>query len=1136
MNWNKLLSKQVIKFIPDDISGRPEFKAFMDSVSSSYDAYERDIELLNHAFGISEEEYLEINRKLKEEIEVKKVSISRLKNSILAVSGNLAGSKPTDAESDLLDIVNYLDNQIDKRRQAEQIYTSLIKNLQSGILLEDETRHIIFTNQLFCDMFGIPAPAEALTGVDCSNAAEQSKHLFTDEAEFVSRIAEILENKQIVTGDKLELKDGRTFLREYIPLYIENVYKGHLWKYDDISEKIASEKKLRESESRFRTTLGKLGDNVWEHDFATQKSYFSNTDIDLLGYEESDSIDYAELWWNSIYPDDLWMVKESDEKYLAGTSDHHSLEYRIVHKNGDIKWILDKGVVIRKDEKGRPLKIIGTHTDITSVKEIQIALKESEQQFQSLSENMPGVLFSYIFEKNGRHGFRYISPAIEKVLGVTATDFMQTERYIHPEDLPDLRSKITRAGTINGPFNLECRLQLPLKGLLWAEIASSFSFQREDGVRVYTGILTDITQRKMIEETLRIREEKYRNITANMRLGLLEVDNEETISFANQSFCEMSGYSLDELIGKNASELLLNGESEEVIKEKNELRKKGKSDAYELCLRNKNGEQKWWLISGAPHYNDKNELIGSIGIHLDITNQKKLELELTEAKLQAERSAQAKELFLANMSHEIRTPMNAIIGMGQQLQKTALTNRQSLFLDAINNSADHLLVIINDILDISKIEAGRLNLENIGFNISSLVKSTVQAMQLKAEEKGLQLEITLDEKIHPVLMGDPYRIKQVLLNLVSNAIKFTEKGSVRIDCTLIEEEGDRQCVGMSITDTGIGMDETFTSMLFTKFSQEDTSIARKYGGTGLGMSISKKLLEMMEGSISVSSKKGQGTCISFRVPLKKGSDCDLVEKQELVIDTAILKGSRILLVEDNEMNRLVATTVLEHYGVVFREAMNGQEAVDILQEEKFDLVLMDVQMPVMNGIEATGHIRKEISKDIPIIALTANAIKGENDKCLQAGMNAYVTKPFEEEVLIKTIAGLLGKEISLKKVQKAASAKDGQLFDLEGLRKLSRGNDAFVARMVGIFVKAAPESVVEMKSALQANDLDRVRAVAHRLKPSIDNLCISAMSGKIREIEGFPAQTPVSELKDLLEEADDIISSVVVEFRKQFAC
>lgn len=1136
MNWNKLLSKQVGKYIPEDMLVRPEFKAFMESVSSSYNAYERDIELLNHAFGISEEEYIEINRKLTEEIEVKKVSISRLKNSILAVSGNPGATKGTGTESDLLDIVNYLDNQIDKRRQAEQIYTSLIKNLQSGILLEDETRHIIITNQLFCEMFGIPAPADALTGVDCSNAAQQSKHLFVDEDAFVDRIQEILDNKQIVSGDKLELKDGRTFLREYIPLYIENVYKGHLWKYDDITEKIASERKLRESESRFRLTLGKLGDNVWEHDFETQKSYFSNTDIDLLGYEDTEAIDYSELWWNSIYPEDLWMVKESDERYMAGSSDHHSLEYRIVHKNGDIKWILDKGVVIRKDEKGRPLKIIGTHTDITSVKEIQIALKESEQRFKSLSENIPGVLFSYTFDKNGQHGFRYISPAIDKVLGVSSAAFMQPDKYIHAEDLPALAKKIKAAGQVNGPFNIECRMVLPKKGLMWVEIASSFSFQREDGVRVYTGILTDITQRKMIEETLRIREEKYRNITANMRLGLLEVDNEETISFANQSFCDMSGYTLDELIGRNASQLLLNGEAEEVIKEKNELRRQGQSDAYELCLRNKNGEQKWWLISGAPHYNDKNELIGSIGIHLDITNQKKLELELTEAKLQAERSAQAKELFLANMSHEIRTPMNAIIGMGQQLQKTVLTNRQSLFLDAINNSADHLLVIINDILDISKIEAGRLNLENIGFNISALVKSAVQAMQLKAEEKGLQLEIGLDERIHPVLMGDPYRIKQVLLNLVSNAIKFTEKGSVRIECTLVQEEGDRQFVGMSITDTGIGMDESFTSMLFTKFSQEDTSIARKYGGTGLGMSISKKLLEMMDGSIAVKSKKNEGTCISFKLPLLKGEAADLAEKEELEIDTAILKGSRILLVEDNEMNRLVATTVLEHYGVVFREAVNGQEAIDILREETFDLVLMDVQMPVMNGIEATGHIRAEISKDIPIIALTANAIKGENDKCLQAGMNAYVTKPFEEEVLIKTIAGLLGKEICLKRVEKAAGGDQGELFDLEGLRKLSRGNDAFVAKMVGIFVKAAPASVYEMKSALEGNDLARVRAVAHRLKPSIDNLCISSMTGRIREIEGFPEQAPVSQLKGLLEEADEILSSVVVEFRKQFAC
>jgi PAS domain S-box-containing protein len=598
----------------------------------------------------------------------------------------------------------------------------------------------------------------------------------------------------------------------------------------------------------------------------------------------------------------------------------------------------------------------------------------------------------------------------------------------------------------------------------------------------------------------------------------------------------MSGYSLEELLGKNASSLFLQGESAVVVQQKNTLRKEGHSDAYEIALLDKSGAQRWWLISGAPHYNDKGELIGSIGIHLDITNQKKLELDLLEAKRQAENSAQAKELFLANMSHEIRTPMNAILGMSQQLYKTSLNPKQSIFLDAISNSAEHLLVIINDILDISKIEAGKLQLENIGFNINTIIKNAMQVMQHKAEEKGLSFSNHTDERIHKVLMGDPHRIKQVLLNLISNSIKFTEKGSVQVICSLHNDVADLQQIQLTITDTGIGMDEDYLQKLFTNFSQEDNSVARKYGGTGLGMSISKKLVELMNGNITVTSTKNMGTSITVTLVLPKGDESKLREKEIVSIDTSILEGSRILLVEDNEMNRLVATTVLDHYGIILTEAVNGAEAVEQLRKQPFDLVLMDMQMPVMNGITATCIIRKELNSKIPIIALTANAIKGESDKCFEAGMNGYITKPFTEESLIRSICGLLGKEIIYNLPEEQKQCPQVPLFDLDELRKLSRGNEAFVNKMVGIFLKAGPESMKEMKAALIEGNIERVKAIAHRLKPSIDNLSIASMKTRIRDIEGYDASVhPDNNLTEMVEESEKIIGEVVEKLKATLA-
>jgi two-component system, sensor histidine kinase len=1135
MKQNKLLTKQLLKYLPSVAAEPGDLAEFLEAINMSYDAYDRDIELLNHAFRLSEDEYLDINMKLQEEINVKKISIGRLKNSVRAVSGLSASVKQEQSDDELLDIVNYLDSQIEKRKQAEQVYTSLIKNLQSGILLEDEKMNIVFTNQLFCDMFSIPMSSEELPGTDWNQTAEHAKQFFKDEEGFLQRTACILEKKEIVSGEILVLKDGRTFQREYIPLFNNSEYKGHLWKYADITEKIASEEKLQNSEARFRLTLKKLGDNVWEHDFLTGESYFSNTDYGLLGYNGEETLDYAALWWNSIYPEDLHKLRESDENYKNGRTDHHSLEYRILHKDGLIKWVLDKGVVTDKTPEGLPLKIIGTHTDITAIKEIQNALKESEQQFKSLSENIPGIIFSYSFEKNGSHGFRYLSPAIEKILGITASEFSNPEKFVHPEDLLSLFSTINAASNSKRPFTFEGRLIIPGKGTFWISAVSSFSFVRGDGARIYTGLITNITQRKMIEEAQRIREEKYRNIAANMRLGLLEVDNNNIVTLANQSFCEMSGYTLSELMGKDAGIFLQQTVQSHSPDTGQNRPKTGQSEAYEISLCNKNGEAKWWLVSTAPHYNDVGVLIGSINIHLDITNQKKLERDLIQAKLYAEKSAQAKELFLANMSHEIRTPMNAIMGMGQQLLKTGLDSRQSMYVSAINNSSEHLLVIINDILDISKIEAGKMNIEHIGFEFSAVIKSAVEVMVLKAEEKGLELGVVIDPSISKILIGDPYRLKQIILNHISNSIKFTERGSVMVHCRIANKSELAETISVTITDTGVGMDEDFLKDVFTKFSQEDNSIARKYGGTGLGMSISKKLLELMDGTIEVTSTKKIGTAITFTIPFLTGGENDIVIKEDNVVDTSILAGSRILVVEDNEMNRLVANTVLEQYDVLITEAENGMEALTMLGAQQFDLILMDVQMPVMNGIEATMRIRKEISTNIPIIALTANAIKGENEKCIAAGMNAYVTKPFEEESLIKTIGALLGKEIKIKATGKTSPALNDKLFDLDGLRKLSRGNEAFVRKMINIFIKSAPESVTEMKEAVEANDIGRIKSVAHRLKPSIDSLCISSMKTRIREIESFTGDHCSNGLKDLVEETDEIISTIVIEFRKQFA-
>ena len=520
-------------------------------------------------------------------------------------------------------------------------------------------------------------------------------------------------------------------------------------------------------------------------------------------------------------------------------------------------------------------------------------------------------------------------------------------------------------------------------------------------------------------------------------------------------------------------------------------------------------------------------------LNTEIRERKKLELALIDARKLAEESSKAKEVFLANMSHEIRTPMNAIVGMLGQLAKTPLTAEQQFYLTTVHAAADNLLVIINDILDLSKIEAGKLTIEHIDFALAQVVDRAAQVMQHRAEEKGLLLTRScLDARLWPVLSGDPHRLNQVLLNLLSNAIKFTNHGFVNISCRVVNESGAQQVVQLQVKDSGVGMEEDYQNTLFEKFTQEDGSITRRYGGTGLGMSISKELVELMGGTIAVESQKNRGTTVSVTIPFEKGTNAALPEQETERVEPALLSGKKILIADDNEMNRLVAATILGHYGALTREAQHGGEAVDLLRQEAFDAVLMDVQMPVMDGLEATALIRQQMSSSLPIIALTAFALKGDDEKLLEAGMSDYLSKPFTEDQLLQVLSRWLKKA---PPGEGEAQKQEGPeaLYNLEQLRHIARGNGAFVQKMTDLFVEQGVASVREMQDAYRAGDFERVSGVAHRLKPSIDTLNIHTLKEALGEIEqSAPAYGTSPRLESLIRHVADVVLQVAGELQQ----
>lgn len=426
----------------------------------------------------------------------------------------------------------------------------------------------------------------------------------------------------------------------------------------------------------------------------------------------------------------------------------------------------------------------------------------------------------------------------------------------------------------------------------------------------------------------------------------------------------------------------------------------------------KGGREVWLTSNLAPYRDNEGEIIGLVGISWDITDRKKYENELQEAKEQAEEGTRAKSEFLANMSHEIRTPMNGIIGMAEILKEANLGSKESENLDILISSTRSLLSLVNDILDISKIEAGKVDLEIEDFEIRNILKDIENIMFIRAEEKSLDYKTFINSNVPTYLKGDPFRLKQIILNLVNNAVKFTEKGHVHIYIDITEENADDVTLEVKIVDSGIGIPDEGKKNLFQLFSQVDTSTTKIYGGTGLGLSIAKRLVSMMDGDIGMESVFEKGSTFWFTARLERSQQTSIAQGITEAADSVAkvpLKKLNILLAEDNEINQKIIQYSLTNSGFTVDIARNGQEAIDLYHKGEYDLVLMDVQMPVLDGFEATAHIRDvetnalNGTSHIPIIALTANAMKGDREKCLDAGMDEYLSKPFTPNDLINII-------------------------------------------------------------------------------------------------------------------------------------
>jgi signal transduction histidine kinase/CheY-like chemotaxis protein len=475
--------------------------------------------------------------------------------------------------------------------------------------------------------------------------------------------------------------------------------------------------------------------------------------------------------------------------------------------------------------------------------------------------------------------------------------------------------------------------------------------------------------------------------------------------------------------------------------------------------------------------------------------QQKLIRTLDTSEKKLKEASKIQEQFVANISHEIRTPMNAILGFAGLLQKTGLDKNQQEYVKSIRSSAENLLTIINDILDLSRIESGMMHIEYLPFNLRELLDSLATMMNVKAKSRNLYLTTEIDQSLPRILKGDAVRLTQILINLLSNALKFTHEGGVSIKAECAEKKNEFVSVRFVIADTGIGIESAKQKTIFERFHQAQPETTRRYGGTGLGLSIVKQLVEIQNGTISIDSEPGKGSVFTVVLPYQVSNEPEVTGAvpSSVLAAEPLLKRIKILVAEDNLMNQKLLEHLLAQWEIDFDMVYNGAEAVSALHQGpgKYAMLLMDIQMPEMDGYTATEKIRHELNLQIPIIAMTAHALAGEKEKCLGAGMDDYISKPLNEEELYKLI----------NKYARGTLSNDTSVIDLEYLKILSKGDEIFEKNMIRSFSKQLPEELNRLRSSILDRDYEQIGSIAHNMKSTLSFMGLNQLTPLLQQIE-----------------------------------
>ena len=839
-----------------------------------------------------------------------------------------------------------------------------------------------------------------------------------------------------------------------------------------------------------------------------------------------------------LHPDDRDKVVERHWARLRGEEPlGRNYEFRLITKDARAIWFVNCATIINWEGRPATLSIL---TDINEQRKLEEALRDREAKFRLLTENTSDNIWT--MNLDGR--LTFISQSISRIRGYSAEEAItqSLDEVIAPNSLATAYAKLgetvanVKLGIPVEKVLLELELLCKDGSSVWTEIIINGMYDNDGAFVQLVGVTRDIGKRRRREFELL----KLSRAVEQTPVSIVITDVAGYIEFVNPKFSELTGYTSEEAVGRNPRVLKSGNTPKSTYKDLWETIKSGKIWQGEFHNKSKDGSLFWEHATISPLRDSAGSITHFIAVKENITEKKIIMEQLVYAKEQAEAATRAKGDFLATMSHEIRTPMNGVIGMTGLLLDTELDEKQRLYAETVSRSGDHLLTLINDILDFSKIESGKMDIELLDFDLRQTLEETTLMFGQRADEAGLKLACRMEPDVPQYLKGDPGRVRQIVTNLVGNAIKFTSQGSVIVNASLASEQDDCAIVRFEIIDTGIGIPASRLAAIFEPFTQASGSTSRKYGGTGLGLAICKQLAELMGGEIGVTSEMGKGSTFWFNARFERCSESEveqlvrLSEQQTTVVNSSANRTARILLAEDNIINQKVAQGILNQLGFKCDVVANGEEAVQALEMIDYDLVLMDCQMPVMDGFEAAAIIRSPESvvynRDVPIIAMTANAMKGDREKCLAAGMNDYLSKPVKKGEL----AGRL--DSWLAGVQPCEEPTDDEittveslsLVDVEDMLPRIGGDLDFAKELLDLSSTQLPLILKKLHVTMaNSDDMASILMQVHTMKGAASNISALALCDVCLQVETAAGDGDMKTVQVLMAELEKTLELTV---------